>query len=277
MIPRFCPSSESLTLVLSYLFSTLDQKSSIQYLQTFYVQIAHSLENHYKNDVTCTIAFSALFEVSLNYIFCHRGDLPDSLKPVGLDSTRQYHLESILKCLNALDGTRLKVPESRHSCGVNLECLDGYCDLLAIHPNLQEISRRLFSGDGPFQVLKALDRHGDFGGAATAYQDCCSIEYLAVCLAKVELRLYTQDYNLHPNLAYVSELFKNLQSRRERDNLLGHFKDAMPSLGLQSRKKLCFNFHIDEKEYLDCSQLLRIQVGISSLNGNAILAFHATG
>ena len=277
MIPRFFPLSESLTLILSYLFSTLDQKSSIQYLQTFYVQMAHSLGNHYKNDVTCTIAVSALFEVSLNYIFRHRDDLPDSLKPVGLDSTRQYHLESILKCLNALDGTSLNVPECRHSCGVNLECLDGYCDLLAIHPNLQEISRRLFSGDGPFQALKALDRHGNFSGAAMAYQNCCGIEYLVVCLAKVELRLYTQDYNLHPNLAYVSELFKNLHSRCERNNLLGYFKDAMQSLDLQSRKKLCFNFHIDQKEYFDYSQLLRIQVGISSLNGNAILAVYTTG
>ena len=231
--------------------------------------MARSLENHYKNDIACTTAFAALFEMSLTHFSRHRDELPDSLKPAGLDTTRQYHLQSILNCLDGLDETSLTEPERRHSCGVNLECLAGYSDLLAIHPNLREISGRLFSGDGPFQTLKALDQHEDFDRAAIAYKDCCSIEYLAVCLAKVELRLYTYDYNLHPNLAYESELLKNLHSRHEMNNLLGHFKDAIPSLSLQSKKELCFDFHIDPKEYLDYSHLLRIQIGILSLGGDA--------
>lgn len=233
--------------------------------------MTYALGNHYKNETTCTIAFSAIFEASLNHFSGHRAKLPDSLKPVlaGLDTTRQYHLESILKSFDGLNGTLLSQPESRHSCGVNLECLAQYSDLLAIHPNLQEISGRLFSDDGPFQTLKALDYDENSKNPAIAYEDCCSIEHLAVCLAKVELRLYAYDYNLHPKLASVSELFKKLRSHRERNNLLSHFKDTMPSLGLQGKKELCFNFCIDQKEYLDYSQLLRIQIGLSFLKGNA--------
>lgn len=231
--------------------------------------MANSLENHYKNDISCTIALSVLFEVSLNYFSRHRDDLPDFLKPTRLETARQYHLESILKCLDGLDGTSLNEPEHRHSCGVNLECLAGYSDLLAIHPNLQEISARIFSSDGPFETLKALGPDEILDRTAKTYKDCCSIEYLAVCLAKVKLRLYAYDFNLHPNLAHVFELFKNLHSRRERNKLLGDFKDVMPSLGLQSKKELCFDFDIDQKEYLDYSHLLRIQIGISSLKGNA--------
>lgn len=231
--------------------------------------MAQSLEDHYKNESACTTAFSALFEVSLNHFSRHREELPDTLKPVGLDTTRQYHLESILKCLDAVDGSRLDEPERRHSCGVNLECLAGYSDLLAIHPNLQDISGRLFSGDGPFQTLKSLGHDPNLDKAAVVCKDCCSIEYLAVCLAKVEIRLYAYDYNLHPNLAYVSELSKKLHSHRERNDLMSHFKDVMPSLGIQSKKELCFNFHIEKNEYLEYSQLLRIQLGIVSLNRNA--------
>ena len=231
--------------------------------------MAHSLENHYKNDITCTIALSALFEVSLNQFARHQDDLPDSLEPEGLDTTRQYHLEITLKCLNTLDENSLDKPECRLSCGVNLECLANYSDLLAIHPSLQDISGRFFSADGLFRALKALGHEQNFDKAAMASEDCCSIEYLTVCLAKVELRLYAYDHNLHPNLAYVSELFKTLHSGRERNNLLGHFKDIMPSLGLQSKRELCFGFDINQKEYLDYSHLLRIQTGILSLNGNA--------
>lgn len=255
--------------VLSYLFSTLDQQSSIHYLQTLYLQMAQSLEDHYKNESACTTAFSALFEVSLNHFSRHREDLPDTLKPVGLDTTRQYHLESILKCLDDVDRSHLNEPERRHSCGVNLECLAGYSDLLAIHPHLQDISGRLFSGDGPFQTLKSLGHDPNLDKTAVVCKDCCSIEYLAVCLAKVEIRLYAYDYNLHPNLAYVSELSKKLHSHRERNDLMSHFKDVMPSLGIQSKKELCFNFHIEKNEYLEYSQLLRIQLGIVSLNRNA--------
>ena len=262
---------ESLTLTSSYLFSTLDQKSSLQYLQDFYERMTYALENHYKNDTTCTIAFSATFEASLNHFSGHRADLPDSLKPVlaRLDTTRQYHLESILKWFDGFNGTVLSQPEHRHSCGVNLECLAQYSDLLAIHPNLQEISGRLFSDDGPFQTLKALGYDETPKNPGMAHEDCCTIEYLAVCLAKVELRLYAYDYNLHPNLAHVCGLFKKLRSHHERNNLLSHFKDIMPILGLQSKKELCFQFCIDQKEYLDYSQLLRIQIGLSFLKGNA--------
>lgn len=253
----------------SYLFSTLDQKSSIQYLLTFYGQMAHTMEKYYKNDIACTTAFSALFEVSLNHLSRYRDGLANTLEPVGLDTTRQYHLESILKCLDGLDGTSLNQAERRHSCGINLECLAGYSDLLAIHPNLQDISRRLFSGDGLFHTLKALGHDNKFHNTAIVYEDCCSIEYLAVCLAKVELRLYAYDYNLHPNLAHVSELYKNLHSHRERSILLCHFKDAMPGLGSRNKKELCFDFHIGQNECLGYSQLLRVQIGISCLNGNA--------
>ena len=260
---------ESLTFIFSYLFSTLDQKTSIQYLQTYYGQMTHTLENYYKNDITCTIAFSALFEVSLNHFSRYRDDLPGSLEPVGLDTTRQYHLESILKCLNGLDGMSLSQAERRHSCGVNLECLAGYSDLFAIHPNLQDISGRLFSGDGPFRTLKALGHDPEIHNTAVVYKDCCSIEYLAVCLAKVELRLYAYDYNLHPKLAHIFELFENLHSQRERTDLLCHSKSAMSSLGSQSKKELCFKFHIGHGEYLSYSQLLRVQIGLSTLNGNA--------
>lgn len=263
--------SDSLTLIISYLFSTLDQKSSIQYLQSLYAQMAYSLENYYKNNITCTVAFSALFEVSLSHFSRHRDDLPKSLKLVGLDTTRQYHLEIILKCLGGLDETNFNEVERRHSCGVNLECLAGYSDLLAIHPNLQDISAQLFSDDGPFQTLKAVGHEKNFDKAAVACRDCCSIEYLAVCLAKVELRLYAYDYNLHPKLAHISELFENLHSRRERNYLLRHFKDAMPNIGLKSMREFCFEFHIDQKDYLDYSQLLRVQIGISSLNGGGKL------
>lgn len=266
-----CRSFEPLTLVFSYLFSTLDQKSSIQYLQTFYEQMAHSLEHHYKNNIPCTIALSALLEVSLNQFSHHQKDLPDSVKPVGLDTTRQYHLECILKDLDDLRGTSLNEPERRHSCGVNLECLAGYSDLLVIHPNLQEISGQLFSDDGPFQTVKALNQDEESEKVAMAHKDCCSIEYLAVSLAKVKLRLYAYDYKLHPDLAHVSELFKTVHSSRERNKLLHHFRDAMPILSLQSKKELCFGSDIGQNKYLDYSQLLRIQIGISSLDGNAIV------
>lgn len=230
--------------------------------------MARDLEDHYKNDNTCTIAFSAVFELSLSYFSQYRDVLPDSVKPVGLDTTRQYHLECILRGLDDFSRSSLNEPDRRHSCGVNLECLAGYSDLLAIHPNFQDISAQLFSDEGPFQTLKALNHEKNSEKVAVAFEDCCSLEYLAVCLAKVKLRLYAYDYNLHPDFAHVSEMLKGLHSSRERNTLLQYFKDAMPSLGLQSKKALCLNFHIDEKEYLDYSQLLRIQIGISSLNGN---------
>ena len=254
--------------VFSYLFSTIDQTSSIQYLQTLYEQIAHNLEHHYKNDSRCTIAFSALFEVSLNQYYRHRNNLPDSVKTEGLDTTRQYHLECILKDLDGLSGPSLDEPERRHSCGVNLECLAGYSDLLAIHPNLHEISIRLFSDGGPLQTLKAMNDDENPEKVTSSHKDCCSIEYLAVCLANVKLRLYAYDYNLHPNLAHIFELFKSLHSNCDRNQLLNHFQDTMPILGIQSKKALCFEFQFDQEEYPDYSQLLRIQIGISSLNGN---------
>ena len=271
MIPDdFC--LELLNILLSYLTSTLDQKSSIQYLQAFYGQMAYSLEHHYKNDSTCTIALSALFEVSLNLLSHHRHELPDSVKQQELDTTRQYHLECILKDLDNLNGPGFSEPERRHSYGVNLECLAGYSDLLAIHPNLHHISSRLFSDDRLPQTLKTLDHDEQFEKVASAHKDCCSIEYLAVCLAEVKLRLYAYDYSLHPDLAHISELFKSLHSSREKDKLLRHFKDVMPNLGLQSKKALCFEFQVGQEEYLDYSQLLRIQIGISSLNGNVNLS-----
>ena len=195
-----------------------------------------------------------------------------------LDTTRQYHLGNILQCLNGLGWISLKDPERRHNCGVNLECLAGYNDLLAIHPDLQDISGQLFSSDGPFQTLKILDRDEDFKKAAMTHQDRCSIEHLAVCLAQVELRLYAYDYNLHPNLAYVCELFKNLHSRRERKNLLAHFNDTIPSLGTQSIKELCFGLPKGQNGCLGCAKLLQIQIGISSLNGNMhVLRFYPRG
>lgn len=231
--------------------------------------MSQTLEIYYNKDIPCTIAFSALFEVSLNHFSHHRDNLPDSLDPVRLDTTRQYHLECILQSLEGLDGMSLSQAEQRHSCGVNLECLAGYSDLLAIHPNLQDISGRLFSGDGPFHSLKALDHDFKTNNTAIKYNDCCSIEYLAVSLAKVELRLYTYDSKLHPNLAKTFELFKNLHSHRERNDHTSHIKGAMLSLGSQSKKELCFNFGIGQNEYLGYSQLLRVQFGLSSLNGNA--------
>ena len=261
-----------LNTILSYLFSTLDQKSSIQYLQAFYGQMAHSLEHHYKNDSTCTIALSALFEVSLNQLSHHRDELPDSVKQEDLDTTRQYHLECILKDLNNLNEPKFNDPERRHSYGVDLDCLAGYSDLLAIHPNLRDISSRFFSDDKILQTLKNRDHDEHFENVASDHKDCCSIEYLAVCLAKVKLRLYAYDYNLHPNMAHVSELFKSLHSSREKDKLLHHFEDVMPNLGLKSKRALCFEFQVGQEEYLDYSQLLRIQIGISSLNGNVNLS-----
>ena len=275
MIPG-CNCYELLNLDLSYLLSTLDQKSSIQYLQTFYGQMAHSLEHHYKDGSTCTTASSALFEVSLNQFSRHRDRVPDSVKPEGLDTTRQYHLECILKNLDDLNGPGLSEPERRHICGVNLECLANYSDLLAIHPNLHDISSRLFNDDGPMQILKALDHNRNSEIAVMAHKDFCSMEYLAVSLAKVKLRLYAYDYNLHPNLSHVSELFKNLHSKHEMGRLIHCFRDAMPNFSIQSKKMLCFEFDVDRGEYLDSSQLHRIQIGISSLNGNVNLSpqFH---
>ena len=269
---------ELLTLDFSYLFSTLDQNSSVQYLHTFYGQIAHCLEDHYRNDTPCTIAFSTMCEASLTQFSRHRNNLPSSLKPLELDNTRQYHLANVLQCLNNVGWISLEHPEHRHSCIVNLECLAGYTDLLAIHPNLQDISGQLFSSDGPFQTLRALDQDGDSKRAAMTHEDRCSIEHLAVCLAQVKLRLYAYDYNLHPNLAYVCELFQNLHSRRERKTLLAHFNGTIPSLGTQSIKELCFGFPKAQKAYLGWAKLLQIQIGMSSLNGNMqVLRFYSRG
>ena len=222
--------------------------------------MAHTLEHHYKNESPCTIAFCTLFEVSLNHFSRRRDDLPDSVKPVDLDTTRQYHLEVILRSLDGLNGASLNVPEGSHSCGLSLECLAGYSDLLTIHPDLQKISGQLFGGEGPYQIPKKF---------SMSHKDCSSIEYLAVSLAKVKLRLYSYDDNLHPNLAHVSELYKSLHSRHERNNLTCHFRDVMQSLSLKSKKELCFDFDVNQKEDLELSQLLRIAMGISSLNGNA--------
>ena len=193
--------------------------------------------------------------------------MPNSLKPLELDTTRHYHLGNVLQCLNDLGWISLEHPERRHSCEVNLECLAGYTDLLAIHPDLQDMSGQLFSRDGPFQTLKTLDQDEDSKKAAMTHEDRCSVEHLAVCLAQVELRLYAYDYNLHPNLAYVFELFKNLYSRHERENLLAHFNGTIPNFGTQSIKELCFRFPNGQKEYLGCAKLLQIQIGLSSLNG----------
>ena len=194
----------------------------------------------------------------MNQFSNRRDNLPDSVNPVALDTTRQYHLESILRSLDDLNVASLNVPERRHGCGVSLECLAGYSDLLAIHPNLQDISGRLFDSEGPFQIPEKV---------TMSHKDCCSREYLAVSLAKVKLQLYSYDYNLHPNLAHVSELFKSLHSRHKRNDLLCHFKDVMPNLSLKSKKELCFDFDVNQKERLDLSQLLRMKIGISFLNG----------
>ena len=207
-------------------------------------------------------------EASLTQFSLHRNDLPNSLKPLELDTTRHYHLGNVLQCLNDLGWISLEHPERRHNCGVNLECLAGYTDLLAIHPDLQDISGRLFRSNGPFQTLKILDQDEDSKKATMTHEDRSSIEHLAVCLAQVELRLYAYDYNLHPNLAYVCELFENLHSRHERKNLLAHFNGTISSLGTQSIKELCFGFPKGQKGYLGCAKLLQIQIGMSSLNGN---------
>lgn len=208
----------------------------------------------------------------MNQLSHHRDKLPDSVKQEELDTTRQYHLECILKDLDNLNGSRFNEPERRHSDGVNLECMAGYSDLLAIHPNLHDISSRLFSDDRLLQTMKTLDHDEHFENVASAHKDCCSLEYLAVCLAAVKLRLYAYDHSLHPNMAHISELFKSLHSGREKEKFLHHFKDVMPNLSLQSKRALCFEFQTGREEYLDYSQLLRIQIGISSLNGNVNLS-----
>ena len=267
-----------LTLIFSYLFSTLDQQSSVQYLHTFYRQIAHCLEDHYRNDTPCTIAFSTVCEASLTQFSLHRKNLPNSLKLLELDTTRHYHLRNVLQCLNDLGWISLEHPERRHHCEVNLECLAGYTDLLAIHPDLQDISGRLFGSNGPFQTLKSLDQDEDSKKATMTHEDRSSIEHLAVRLAQVELRLYAYDYNLHPNLAHVCGLFENLHSRRERKNLSAHFNGTILSLGTQSINELCFGFPRGQKGYLGCAKLLQIQIGMSSLNGNMqVLRYYPRG
>lgn len=135
--------SESVLQTLTcvrYLTSTLDQQSSIDYVQVLYENLAALLESKYKNKESCTCAFSAVVEVSLTSFSQIRAKFPESLKHVlgTLDISRHYHLEIILRFLENISADQLVEPENRHFCGVNLESMIGYADLLVIHPRLHE-------------------------------------------------------------------------------------------------------------------------------------------
>ena len=124
----------------SSLFSTLNRKSSIEYLEDFYSQLARLLEQKWTDSGICTTTVSAVIETSLNYFSKHRTEFPEPLRPLldTLDTTRQYHLEIIMWSILNVEITQLVSPEKRHRCGVCLDTLVGYSDLLMIHPRLSE-------------------------------------------------------------------------------------------------------------------------------------------
>ena len=136
-LPKRLNTAVSLT-VRSYLFSTFEQQSSLDYLQTFYGQIFKLLEQKYEDETNCTAALSALIDEVLGAYSRNRNELPEILDEIRqtLDTARLYHLETILDLDNRQVFSLVQTPDQRHFSGVNLECLAGYSDLLGIHPNL---------------------------------------------------------------------------------------------------------------------------------------------
>lgn len=109
-------------------------------MQVLFEELAALLESKYKNNESFTSAFSAVVELSLNSLSQNRAKFPASLKQAlgTLDVSRHYHLEIILKSVERLGADQLAEPENRHLCGVNLDSMVGYADLLMIHPRLHE-------------------------------------------------------------------------------------------------------------------------------------------
>lgn len=137
-LPKRLNTAVSSLTVRSYLFSTFEQQSSLDYLQTFYGQIFKLLEQNNEDETNCTAALSALIDEALGAYSRNRNELPKNLDEIRqtLDTARLYHLETILDLDNRQVFSLVQTPDQRHFSGVNLECLAGYSDLLGIHPNL---------------------------------------------------------------------------------------------------------------------------------------------
>ena len=139
-LPKQPNTAVSSLTICSYLFSTLEQQSSLDYLQIFYDQMSELLEHKYEDKTNCTAALSAMIEESLGAYSRHRNELPKNLDEIRqtLDTARLYHLETILDLDDRQIFSLVQTPDQRHFSGVNLECLAGYSDLLGIHPNLTQ-------------------------------------------------------------------------------------------------------------------------------------------
>ena len=131
----------------SYLFATLDHKSSTEYLQVIYDRLAEVLQLGYGEKRDLSSCLTAMAKELLNAFAKRRDHFSNSLAPIlrTLDATRLYHLETILRQLGknprqweSQGAYSLIAPHQRHRLGVNLECLAGYSELLCIHPGLRK-------------------------------------------------------------------------------------------------------------------------------------------
>lgn len=127
-------------MVCSYLFSTPDQESSVQYLDNVYFRLAAMMEQRYERQEGCTPALSSVIEVSWTVFSNHRHGLTGCLDNIArtLDLSRQYHLEVILRPFENLAYADLQDRDRRYHLGVSLDLLAEYLDLLGTHPDLRQ-------------------------------------------------------------------------------------------------------------------------------------------
>ena len=230
----------------SYLFSTLDQTTSIAYLESLYTYLARLLEHKYKENESCTPAVSAVIGISLNSCSENRERLPEFLKQhLGtLDELRQYHLEIILRSLDNVSLADMVEPERRHYYGIHLECMVGYSDLLMIHPrlgesrsNLPQWKFELITGSVTSHLSDSFKLRGviDTAEPRLVSSDLCGLEYLSVRLARLELVLGSRDIALHPSVDSACSLLDQCKINIPFD--LRRLTDACSAFGEQLERE----------------------------------------
>ncbi|KAL2038147.1 hypothetical protein N7G274_009095 [Stereocaulon virgatum] len=261
--------------VMSHLFTTLNQRSSMDYLKVLYHQLAGLLEDTHDNKINCSTALAAVIEISLNAYSKHNDNVGESLGILteSLKTTRSYHLESLLHNFEEISITGAS--DQKHRLGVILECLASYADLLGDHPNLGNISHKLFGADGLSGTLKRESRihQGENVASDRLTVDGYWLEYLTTRLARVELLLNARDSKMHPNIVETSAHLYQMKFAREKNNLLNSLRKIMPTLSPQSKAQVCFGHNLEVDRCLSYAQVYLLGMAIVSMKDQEIEEF----
>ncbi len=112
----------------------MENGESLQCLKAFYGWVSGAL-----NSSDVTPSRSIVIGESLTYYSRIRAKVPESLKREleTLDVLRQRFLENLIENADVA-GRNLSEPKPRHCCGIMLESMVSYSDLLCIHPDLRD-------------------------------------------------------------------------------------------------------------------------------------------